>query len=203
MAVLFFDIGATLADAHVQPDGSLVLRPRPRVENVLDAFGTQWRKGIISDPGPSLGAAERAEAALRRAFAARFPDEDLIHWGRKNSRTIFDTAAASAVAAGEEDASVFVGEDAQERAFAREAGMRTAPHPVFTRAAVEDRPVLWARITLPDGTGLPELETAASAAEVVPVHVASERLVLAMTTTRGAAALADAGFLPDLRGAVE
>ncbi|MDH6229046.1 M20/M25/M40 family metallo-hydrolase [Streptomyces sp. MJP52] len=203
MPVLFFDIGATLADAHVRTDGSLMLRPRPRVEHVLGTFGREWRKGIISDPGPSLGAAERAETALHQAFVAQFRDDRLIHWGPKTSRTLFDTAAASAVAAGEEDASVFVGEDARERAFAREAGMRTAPHPVFTRAAVEDRPVLWARITLPDGTGLPELEAVANEAEVVPVHVASERLVLAMTTTRGAEALAAAGFLPDLRGAVE
>ncbi|WP_016823207.1 Zn-dependent exopeptidase M28 [Streptomyces viridosporus] len=206
MPVLFFDIGATLADAREEADGSLTLRPRPRVLDVLDAF-RDVRKGVISNPGPGEGAAERAASALREAFPGRFTDNALVHWGPKNSREIFDEAVVGtagegtpASAAGE---CVFVGEDHQERAFAREAGLRTAAHPVFTRAVVENRPVLWARITLPEDRELSALEAVANRTEVVPVHVASPRLVLAMASTSGAEALEQAGFTVDLRGPVE
>ncbi|MEV1067363.1 M20/M25/M40 family metallo-hydrolase [Streptomyces sp. NPDC050263] len=206
MPVLFFDIGATLADTREKADGSLTLLPRPRVLAVLDAF-LDVRKGVISNPGPSEGAAERAASALRAAFPGRFTDDALIHWGPKNSREIFDDAVAGtggdgfpAAAAGE---CVFVGEDHEERAFAGQAGLRTAAHPVFTGAALENRPVLWARIELPEDRGLPALETAANQTEVVPVHIASARLVLAMASMRGAAALEQAGFTVDLRGPVE
>lgn len=206
MPVLFFDIGATLADAREEADGSLTLLPRPRVLDVLDAF-RDVRKGVISNPGSGEGAAERAASALREAFPGRFTDNALVHWGPKNSREIFDAAVVGtagegtpAAAAGE---CVFVGEDHQERAFAGEAGLRTAAHPVFTRAAVENRPVLWARIMLPEDRGLPALEAVANRTEVVPVHIASTRLVLAMTSTSGAETLEQAGFTVDLRGPVE
>ncbi|MFE9637226.1 M20/M25/M40 family metallo-hydrolase [Streptomyces sp. NPDC006463] len=201
MSVLFFDIGATLADARVEPDDSLTLRPRPRVVAVLDAL-RDVRKGIISNPGPGDGAAERAAAALEEAFPGRFTDASLVHWGVKDSRGLFDLAVASTGGVSADDC-VFVGEDAQERAFARAAGMRTAPHPVFALAAVENRPVLFARIGLPDGRGLPELAAVAETTEVVPVHVASDRLVLVMASALGAEALERAGFTVDRREPVE
>lgn len=200
MPVIFFDIGATLADAHVGPDGSLTLRPRPRVMAVLDTL-REVRKGIVSDPGPGDGAAARAAAALRAAFPGRFTDESLVHWGAKDSRGIFDRAVESTGAAAGD--CVFVGEDARERAFAREAGMRTAADPVFAVAATEDRPVFRTRIELPDGLGLPKLTTAVNETEAVVVETVSERLVLALVTTRGAEALERAGFTADLRGLLD
>ncbi|MFJ1703817.1 M28 family metallopeptidase [Kitasatospora sp. NPDC088346] len=200
MSVLFFDIGATLADAAVGPDGSLELHPLPRVFEVLDAFATT-RKGVISNPGPGEAAKERAAAALRAAFGDRFPDPDLIHWGPKTSRDAFDAAVVSAgVPAGD---CVFTGEDPDERGRARESGLRTAPHPVLTRAAVDGRAVLWVRIGLPPGRGPAELDEAVSSAEVVPVHVASAHLVLAMATEQGVAVLESAGFTADRRGPVD
>ncbi|MFI6369449.1 M28 family peptidase [Streptomyces sp. NPDC050546] len=206
MSALFFDIGATLADAREEADGSLTLLPRPRVLAVLDAF-RDVPKGVISNPGPSEGAAERAASALREAFPGRFTDDALIHWGPKNNREIFDEAVAGTAGEGVPASApgecVFVGEDHQERAFAAQAGLRTAAHPVFTGAALENRLVLWARIELPEDRGLPALETVANQTEVVPVHIASPRLVLAMASMRGAAALERAGFAVDLRGPVE
>lgn len=201
MSVLFFDIGATLADARLEPDGSLTLRPRPRVVAVLDAF-RDVRRGIVSNPGPGDGAVERAAAALEEAFPGRFADASLVHWGVKDSRRLFDLAVASTGGAPADDC-VFVGEDSQERAFAREAGMRTAPHPVFALAAVEKRPVFLARVGLPDGQGLPELDAAAETAEVVPVRVATDRLVLVMASALGAEALERAGFTVDRREPVD
>ncbi|MEV5956669.1 HAD family hydrolase [Streptomyces sp. NPDC051987] len=201
MSVIFFDIGGTLADPQVEPDGSLRLRPLPRVGAVLDALG-EVRQGIISDPGPGDGAAARAANALAEAFPGRFTDPALVHWGAKDGRGIFDRAVAGTggTPAG---ACVFVGEDVRERAFAREAGMRTAPHPVFTRAALEDRPVFRARIGLPDGQG-PSASTAAmDGTEAVPVRVVSPRLVVAMVTALGGEVLEHAGFTVTVQGPVE
>ncbi|WP_031079404.1 M20/M25/M40 family metallo-hydrolase [Streptomyces sp. NRRL S-118] len=206
MSVLFFDIGATLADARIEADGSLKLEPRPRVLAVLDAFRDVPR-GILSHPGTHEGAAETAAAALHEAFPGRFPDDRLVHWGPKDSRRLFDEAVTSAAGAAARphsaDECVFVGEDPQERAFAREAGMRTAPGPVFTLAALENRPVFWARIELPEGHRLSRLAAVTEETEVVPVHVTSETLVLAMMTTQGAADLERAGFRVDLRAPVD
>ncbi|WP_258311198.1 HAD family hydrolase [Streptomyces sp. NWU49] len=199
--MIFFDIGATLADAQIEPGGLLRLRPRPRVMAVLDAL-PPVRMGIISNPGPSGGAAPRAAAALAEAFPGRFTDEALVHWGAKDSRTIFDQAVASTEGTAADDC-VFVGEDAQERAFAREAAMRTAAHPVFALAAMEGRPVLRARIELPGDRGLAELTAAVDETEAVVVQIVSERLALAMATTQGTEALERAGFTVDLRGPVD
>ncbi|MGW7439398.1 M28 family metallopeptidase [Streptomyces sp. NPDC054849] len=200
MTTLFFDIGATLADARFEADGSLRLRPRPRVLRVLDAFAGE-RKGIISNPGTGQDAAARAAEALHAVFPGRFTDDRLLHFGPKTSRAIFDGAVAST--GGAADDCVFVGEDHDERAFARTAGLRVAAHPVFTRAAVEDRPVFWTRIDLPQGRSLAALEAVANGAEVVPVHVASPGLVLAMASALGVEALRQGGFTADVRGQVE
>ncbi|MFE1172840.1 M28 family peptidase [Streptomyces sp. NPDC058773] len=199
MAVLYFDIGETLADASIGADGSLALRPRPRVFEVLDALAGM-RTGIISNPGAGDAARARAVSALHAAFAGRFTDDALLHWGAKTSRAIFDDAVTGAGVAA--DDCVFVGEAPEERAFAREAGMRAAPHPVFALAAVEGRPVFWARIELPDGREPADLAAIAEGTEVVPAHVASARLVLVMATARGVAALEQGGFPVDLRGQV-
>ncbi|MEW2136409.1 M28 family peptidase [Streptomyces sp. NPDC005409] len=200
MTTLFFDIGATLADPLFEADGSLHLRPRPRAVRVLDAF-TGERTGILSDPGTAQDAVARATAALHEAFPGRFTDDHLIHFGPKTSRAIFDKAVTSS--GGPADACVFVGENHDERAVARKAGMRVAAHPVFTRAAIENRPVFWTRIELPEGRSLAALEAVADSAEVVPVHVASPRLVLAMASALGVEALQQGGFTTDVRGPVE
>jgi FMN phosphatase YigB (HAD superfamily) len=201
MPVIFFDIGATLADAHLEPDGSLTLQPRPRVMAVLDDL-REVRKGIISNPGPGDGAAARAAAALRETFPGRFTDEALVHWGAKDSRKIFDQAVASTGGVAADDC-VFVGDDAQERAFAREAGMRTAADPVFARAATEGRQVFRTRVELRDGPGLTELTAVVNETEAAVVEVVTERLVLATATMGGAEALERAGFTVDLRGPVD
>ncbi|WP_333776091.1 HAD family hydrolase [Streptomyces sp. IBSBF 3136] len=201
MPVIFFDIGATLADVHTGPDGSPVLRPLPRVMAVLDAL-QGVPQGIISNPGPSEDDVRRVAAALHRAFPGRFTDDALVHWGVKDSRGIFDRAVASTGAAAADDC-VFVGEDAQERAFAREAGMRTAAHPVFAFAATENRAVLRARVELAAGRDLSELALAMNETEAVVVQTVSERLALAMVTTAGAQALERAGFTVEPRGPVD
>ena len=200
MATVYFDIGATLADVSAAPHGSLTFRPRPRVHEVLTALAAM-DLGIISNPGPGERARAHAAAALGAAFPGRFTKGALIRWGPKDSRAIFDDAVAAAGAQVED--CVFVGEDPDERAFAREAGLRTAPHPVFAGAAVEGRQVLWIRISLSTDQSLNDLAVVAYAAEVVPVHVPSARLVLAMATGSGVEHLMDAGFGVDRQAPVD
>lgn len=200
MAILFFDVGATLADVSAATDGSLTFRPRPRVLDVLNALAGE-RLGIISNPGAGERARSLAAAALDAAFGGHFTDQTLIHWGPKGTRKIFDDAVASAGVVA--DDCVFVGEDPDERAVARAAGMRTAAHPIFTLAAMEGRPVFWIRIEVPGDRNLGEIEAVANSAEVIPVHVPSARLVLAMATLQGVQELEKAGFTVDLRSRVE
>lgn len=193
MAVLYFDIGGTLADASVAVDGSFQFRPLPRVVDVLAALSAH-RLGIISNPGTDPAAPARAAAALSATFGDIFA-ADLIHWGPKTSRAIFDTAL---VAAGGADGCVFIGEDPSERAMARRSGMRTAPHPVFALAAARGDPVRGAKIHLGQNRTLDELRAIADTTEIVLAQIVSDRLVLAMVTEQGARAARDAGFEVDL-----
>lgn len=202
MTIVFFDIGATLADVKVASDGSVTLHPLARVFEVLDRLGGV-RKGIISYPGggdTAHAVRVRTEAALAQTFGRYFTDARLVRWGAKSNRAVFDAAVADAGTAASD--CVFVGEDADDRKLAREAGLRPAPHPVFAAAAMEKRPVFWVRIDLPASRSLAELEAVANATEVVPVHVPSERLVLAMATAHGVGALEQSGFTADLHGTV-
>ncbi|PRN02980.1 Zn-dependent exopeptidase M28 [Pseudomonas sp. LLC-1] len=201
MAILFFDIGATIADVKVDAEGSFTFISRARIFEVLDGLADVRRKGVISNVGVGDAVCERATAALAEKFGAYFDDPLLVHWGSKNNPNIFEDAVASTNAAAAE--CVFIGESPDERMLAREAGLRTAPHPVFARAAVENRLVFWLRIDISEGRSLAELEVIANANEVVPVHVPSARLVLAMATAYGVSALEQHGFTVDLRSTVE
>lgn len=200
MAVLFFDIGATLASVKIAANGSLTLQPLPRVTEVLDSF-PRLRKGIISNPGPGDVARTNASTALATTFGAYFNDVKLIHWGPKLSRGIFDNAVTST--GGSSDDCIFVGEDPHERKLAHDAGLRTVPHPVFSLAAIERRPVFWIRINVPVNRSLVDLETVANSNEVVPAHVGSDSLILAAATAHGVAALEQGGFSVDVRGRID
>lgn len=125
MAVIYFDIGDTLARAAIV-DGKLVLHPLPGVIEALEALGAH-RKGIISNPGDGQAAQAEAQAALAAAFGQYFPEAALIHWGRKDSTAIFRQAIKAS--GGQGDACLFVGEDAGERELAKAAGMHTAATP--------------------------------------------------------------------------
>ncbi|HEY5857702.1 MAG TPA: M20/M25/M40 family metallo-hydrolase [Aldersonia sp.] len=190
MAVVFFDIGGTLADASIAAGGVLTFHPLPRVRESL-ADVSHERLGILSNPGPTQSDRDRAAAALAAVFGDVFTDPALLRWGSKANRAIFDEAVAAAGVAA--DQCVFVGEDAGERARAREAGLRCAAHPVFARAAVEDRAAFWARIEVPVDRSVAELAAIVDATEVVPARVGATE-VLAMATKRGVEVVRTAGF---------
>ncbi|WP_256077168.1 HAD family hydrolase [Massilia sp. YIM B04103] len=126
MAVIYFDIGDTLAKAEFAGDGKLVFHPLPGVIEALETLAAH-RKGIISDPGEGQAAQDRAKAALQAAFGKYFSESALIYWGSKKSTAIFEQAIQASGAKGE--ACLFVGENANERQYAKDAGMRTAATP--------------------------------------------------------------------------
>jgi peptidase M28-like protein len=201
MATLFFDIGGTLASASFVADGSLTFIVLPRVTESLAALGAH-RKGIVSNPGGAPGDAERASGALDACgLGTFFLENQLRLWGTKDGPEIFERAASAAGAAANQ--CVFIGESAEERSFARRAGMGTAPHPVFASAATEGRPALWVRITVPAGRTIADLDAAVRGIEVVPVHAGSETLVLAMATAAGVDDLEQAGFAVERKSPVD
>jgi len=146
ITTVFFDLGDTL--------GTPVLSAPPSVHVVgFNVFAAAWpvladlncrglRLGIISNTGvdkrqvldavlaaipvpEAIPVPDPAIRALVDFFESplRIYSADVGH--RKDSRVIFDLAAAAAGVAA--SACLFVGEDAQERSFATEAGMHTAP----------------------------------------------------------------------------
>jgi hypothetical protein len=201
MRILFFDIGETLATAKIASHGTLTFIVLPRVLESLAALNA-YRKGVLSNPGTRPGDVARANNALDASPLGHFfPEQVLRVWGEKSDETIFVTAANRAGVPTSE--CIFVGESGEERALASAAGMRTAPHPIFTLAADEGRDVFWVRIVVPAGRSLAALEAEVRIEEAVPVHVPSESLVIAMATQKAADAIATAGFPVELRAAVD
>ncbi|MFQ0833599.1 M28 family metallopeptidase [Citrobacter gillenii] len=200
MTVLFFDISTTIADMKVAAADSMKFYSGSRFIEVLDGL-VGLRKGIISYSDEGDVAHTRTAAALSEKLDSYFSDPRLVHWGTKIDRAIFNSAIESAAANAAD--CIFVGENAYERMIARQIGLRTAPHPVFAHAAVENRPVFWARIDVASSHTLAELETVVNSNEVVPVHVPSGLLVIAMATEFGVNALEQQGFIVELRGTID
>jgi hypothetical protein len=201
MVTVFCDIGGTLASASVAADGSLTFIVLPRVTEALAALGAH-RKGIVSNPGQAPGDPQRASTALDDCGLGHFfPEMHLRVWGVKDGPDIFRRAASAAGMA--VDQCVFVGESAEERSFARAAGMGTAPHPVFAVASTEGRQAFWVRITIPADHTVVDLDAAVRGSEVVPVHAGSETQVLAMATEAGIDSLTQAGFTVERKTAVD
>jgi len=155
--------------------------------------------GIISDRG-AIPAADVA-AALDRAGVLEFFDPALIVYGRKDSSLIFESAAAR-VPDGPRRL-LFVGEDAQERAFAQAAGFAVGPHPRLAPRMLlgPGLPLRFLRIRVPD---VPDWRARLRALPVVPLHVAAGTAVpevYAVADSATALQLDDAGFWVDRLGA--
>ncbi|EQD86086.1 peptidase M28 [Saccharopolyspora erythraea D] len=149
---MFFDLGDTLASVAVGPDGRTIveLKVFDDVRPILDDLRELGCPlGLISNPGAISH--DEVDRWLHTSDLASVLEPELIVLGRKDSPRLFRTAARLA---GDPSVatSVFVGEDATERAFAREAGFRVAPHPRLARAVVESGgPLTFLRATVPEG----------------------------------------------------
>ena len=175
---VFFDIGGTLGEPRLSPPPRFRLERLdiyPHVPDVLANLRSHGaRLGIISNIGeitPEQIAAVRA--ALEQAGVADFFSDELLVWGRKDSPGIFSTAVAKA-GAPSADACVFVGEDSVERQFARQSGMRVAPHPTLALAVAQGDALRYVRVTAPDAMAGLEWRSSLLEAGVVPLHVTGQ-----------------------------
>jgi hypothetical protein len=198
----FFDIGDTLGAVRVRPSGDGIeeIAVYPGVRDALAELRAGGvALGIISHRG-AIPAADVA-AALDRAGVLEFFDPALIVYGRKDSALIFESAAAR-VSDGPRRL-LFVGEDAQERAFAQAAGFAVCPHPRLAPRMLlgPGLPLRFLRIRVPD---VPDWRARLRALPVVPLHVAAGAAVpelYAVADSATALQLDDAGFWVDRLGA--
>jgi FMN phosphatase YigB (HAD superfamily) len=137
--VIFFDLGDTLGTAVLSAARDLVrfdVFPYvPAVLNLCRDHGA--RLGIISNTGDNDGNTVDTvllQAGLRDNFDGllRIYSKDVGL--SKNSPAIFQLASAKAGHGADPARCLFVGEDARERGFAMDAGMRACPHPLLIRA---------------------------------------------------------------------
>ena len=144
VSTVFFDLGATLVDAVVNPDRSLkAFIVLPGAREVLQALKKKKiRMGIISDNGSHPPAAVRK--ALTGAKLLPFFTKKLILLSSevridKTEPAIFRLALDRAGAIDPREC-MFVGDDPDERRMARLAGMRTSRSPELAREALDRKP---------------------------------------------------------------
>ena len=174
VSVVFFDLGATL--------GTPVLSPPPVRLTGFDVFDFAvpvldelrdrgLRLGVISNTGDDDGTAVDAvlgRADIRDLFepALRIYSRDVGL--RKDSAQIFLLAAARARVSPQE--CLFAGEDATERAIARQAGYHTAPHPLLVLAVLDGEPLRHVRIAVPPDLASSDWRAVLRRLRVVPLN---------------------------------
>ena len=137
-AVVFFDVGDTLATVAVSPAGDSISRldVHPQVPSILRGLRERGvRIGIISDRG-SIPAAD-VDQALGDSGLMELIDPHLVVYGPKHATATFEKAAALVEGSLPR---VYVGEDAAERTQATRAGFLVAPHPELALAVLSPPP---------------------------------------------------------------
>jgi FMN phosphatase YigB (HAD superfamily) len=130
ISVVYFDLGATLVDPIVRPDGTFVgFTVLPGVIDGLTKLGTHGpRLGVISNTG-AIDTVDVREALDKVELSSFFDDELVLLSGEvgldKSTPAIFRLALKRARLSRKASSGVFVGEDAAERRTARQAGMQT------------------------------------------------------------------------------
>jgi beta-phosphoglucomutase-like phosphatase (HAD superfamily) len=209
ITTVFFDLGATL--------GSPILSPPPVHLIGFDVFefalpvlddlrGRGLRLGVISNTGDDDGTA--VDAVLGQANIRDFFEPSLRIYSRdvglkKDSPKIFRLAAARAAVP--PDQCLFIGEDAAERAFARQAGNLTAPHPIVVPDVLDGQPLQHVRITVPPEQASSDWQTVLRRLRVALVNVSGPDppVVEAIAAQRALAGLESLHFGVELLGQVQ
>jgi Fungalysin metallopeptidase (M36)/Peptidase family M28 len=203
--VIFFDLGDTLGTAVLSaPPVHLVefdvFHFVPQLLRGLKDQGL--RLGIISNTGDDGKAI--VDGVLAASAILDFFDEGLRLYSReiglqKDSPAIF-TRAAEIAGLGVKRC-MYAGENAAERAFARDAGMRVCPHPLLIREVLAGESLRYVRVTVPTAR-VSEAYSSLRQLAFVPLHVADlgGRVVYGITSQRVAAELANMLFQVDLLG---
>jgi hypothetical protein len=205
---IFFDIGDTLGTAVLSPPPIRLIRLDlfPYVTALLRSLVDRGlRLGIISNTGDMDGAS--VDEILNNAGIRDFFDPSLRLYSKdvgleKDSPEIFRLAVQRAGLAGMPQACLFVGEEATERGFAIDAGLRACPHPLLVNEVLDDQPLRFVRVTAPPATSPRALRATLRAQPLVALHVAGENgnVIYAMASQRTATALMNMQLKVDLLG---
>src|SRR4051812_22911035 len=151
-SVVFFDLGDTLASARLNSAGDRLvgLDIYPYARTVLEELSAEGlHLGIISNTGQETG--RDMQCLLEDGGIYQFFDPALCLYSSevgltKDSRAIFDEAVRRAGTSDDPARCLYVGEDALERRFARQAGMRAVPHPLLVREVLAGQPLRYLRV---------------------------------------------------------
>jgi bacterial leucyl aminopeptidase len=206
ISTVFFDLGDTL--------GTPVLSPPPAhlVGFEVFAFTTtilkelqanSLRLGVISNTGDDAGPV--VDGVLRTAGILEFFADPLRIYSKdvgmqKDSPAIFRRAAQAASVPTNQ--CLFVGEDARERSFAREAGMKVAPHPILAAEVLGGQPLCYIRITVAPQNATQAWRALLLRERVVPLKVTGPNgtVVYGIASQRAVARLINMRFGIELFG---
>ena len=200
MRVIFFDIGETLGQVAMNPDGRAVrLSVYPYILPIITALRERrLRLGVISNTGdrPQV----EIDALLDETGIASFFDHTLLLYSsvlglEKNSPEIFLRSAEIAQEPAEN--CMFVGEASWERANAAAAGMRICPHPLLVADALRGESFRYVRIVIPADRVGSNWRQALRQYGILPMQVfgAQEKVVYAIASRTARGLLANAQFL--------
>ena len=144
--VVFFDLTGTLGVERASWDGarmaSFLAYPDVRADLV----------GLLSDTRLGVVVVDRAlerghlEKALGGTYLDQFIDRSLALLFRPDEPDLFASALREAGLENAPERAVYVSLDAGYRGRAHQAGMRTAPHPLFARAVLDGQDLYYIRI---------------------------------------------------------
>ena len=206
ISTIFFDLGDTLGTPVLSPPpvhlvGFEVFDFTTTILGELEAKGL--RLGVISNTGDDDGHA--VDGVLSAAGILDFFADPLRIYSKdvgmkKDSPAIFRRAAQAASVP--TDQCMFVGEDASERSFAREAGMKVAPHPLLAAEVLDGQQLRYIRITVPPQYATQDWRALLLRERVVPLKVAGPNgtVVYAIASQRAVARLINMRFGIELLG---
>src|SRR5262245_43640191 len=208
ISVLFFDLGDTLGTPVLSPPpshliGFEVFRYVPSILQELRDQGL--RLGVISNTGDDPGTA--VSRIPQDVGIVQFFDHDLLIYSKdigltKNTPEIFRRAAGRAGLEDAAESCLYVGEDAQERGLALQAGLQVAPHPLLVQEVLDNQRLRYIRLSVPLTHALSPWREELRTRPVVPLHVtgAQGTIIYAITSQRTIAELINMQFGVELLG---
>lgn len=209
--VVFWDIGDTIGSPRISssPRRLVGLDVFPYVQPILEQLQREnIRLGIISNTGPN-DTIESIKEVLENAGIYNLFEPDLLIYStdptvgmRKDSPIIFRLAAEKAGHMLNPENCLYIGEDRQERVYAKDAKLKVASHPLLIEDVLNGRELRYIRIAAPenrDETWRKKLRDH----PVVPLYVTGDQgiTVYAIASAQTALILDDLGFYIDRLGA--
>lgn len=199
ITTIFFDLGDSLGVPVLSLNHRLERFERfdfavPTLEE-LRAAGK--RTGVISNTGDERG--PRMNEVLEQAGLLEFFEPPLLIYSgdvglRKDSPAIFQLAARKAGLEASPEQCLFVGENAEERAFALQAGWQVCPHPQLVSEVLAEQALRYARIEIPAGVSTETGRNVLRNVPLVPLLVEGQNrsILYALTSERAVARLMNA-----------